>query len=98
MLVVRGSPLQPLPKLSSENRLSLDPWIDPRSVGQTTVHRPDHGPWSMSMDLGPLYPASNANDNRPARTVVRSTIRSKSLSGRLDLRPQPTDHRLTYGP
>ncbi|WMV15016.1 hypothetical protein MTR67_008401 [Solanum verrucosum] len=37
MLVVRGSPLLPLPKPSSENRLSLDPQADPRAVGQTTI-------------------------------------------------------------
>ncbi|WMV09111.1 hypothetical protein MTR67_002496 [Solanum verrucosum] len=41
VLVVRGSLLQPLPKPSSENRLSLDPWsvaqtvVRPRSVGLT---------------------------------------------------------------
>ncbi|WMV33415.1 hypothetical protein MTR67_026800, partial [Solanum verrucosum] len=38
------------PQPSSENRLSLDPRTDPRSVGQITVRRSDHGPWSVSVD------------------------------------------------
>ncbi|WMV49911.1 hypothetical protein MTR67_043296 [Solanum verrucosum] len=39
------------------------------------VLRSDHGPWSVSVDQGTLYPASDANDGRPAWTVVRSTVR-----------------------
>uniref|UniRef100_M1CYQ2 Uncharacterized protein n=1 Tax=Solanum tuberosum TaxID=4113 RepID=M1CYQ2_SOLTU len=62
MLVFRGSPLQPLPKPSSENRLSLDPRTDPPSV-----------------DRGLLYPAFDANDGQPARTVVRSTVQVLSI-------------------
>ncbi|WMV34508.1 hypothetical protein MTR67_027893 [Solanum verrucosum] len=62
VLMVRGSPLQPLLKPISENRLSLDP-------------RTDHGLWSISVDRGPLYPTSDTNDGRPTLTVVRSTVR-----------------------
>uniref|UniRef100_M1DL68 Uncharacterized protein n=1 Tax=Solanum tuberosum TaxID=4113 RepID=M1DL68_SOLTU len=81
MLVESGSPLKPLPKPSSENKLSLDP-------------RSDHGPWSVSVDRGPLYPASDANDGRPVRTVVQSTVRrsdhrfkSSTVRSRIDRFP-----------
>ncbi|WMV25896.1 hypothetical protein MTR67_019281 [Solanum verrucosum] len=37
VLVVRGSPLQPLPSQAQKNRLSLDSRTDPRSVDQTMV-------------------------------------------------------------
>ncbi|WMV55084.1 hypothetical protein MTR67_048469 [Solanum verrucosum] len=49
------------PKPSSENQLILDP-------------QSDHGPWSISVDRGPLYPASDANDGKPTWTVIRSTV------------------------
>ncbi|WMV38534.1 hypothetical protein MTR67_031919 [Solanum verrucosum] len=51
----------PLPSL--ENRLSLDPQTNPRSVGQTTVRGSRH-----------LYPTSDTNYGRPARTFVQCTI------------------------
>uniref|UniRef100_M1DQ40 Uncharacterized protein n=1 Tax=Solanum tuberosum TaxID=4113 RepID=M1DQ40_SOLTU len=37
VLVVRGSPLQPLPKPAQKNWLSPDSRTDPQSVDQTTV-------------------------------------------------------------
>uniref|UniRef100_M1DDU6 Uncharacterized protein n=1 Tax=Solanum tuberosum TaxID=4113 RepID=M1DDU6_SOLTU len=39
-----------------------------------TVRKPDHGLWSVFVDRGPLFPASDANDGRPAQSVVRSTV------------------------
>ncbi|WMV50530.1 hypothetical protein MTR67_043915 [Solanum verrucosum] len=40
-----------------------------------TVRRSDNGPWSMSVDQDLLYPASDTNYGRLARTVNRSTVR-----------------------
>ncbi|WMV32800.1 hypothetical protein MTR67_026185 [Solanum verrucosum] len=45
-----------------------------RPTDRPMVRRPDHGPWSVSVDLGPLYPSSDVNDDRPAQTVLRSTV------------------------
>ncbi|WMV30627.1 hypothetical protein MTR67_024012, partial [Solanum verrucosum] len=33
-----------------------------RPTDRPTVRMSDHGPWSMSVDRGTLYPASDAND------------------------------------
>ncbi|WMV58888.1 hypothetical protein MTR67_052273 [Solanum verrucosum] len=65
LLVVRGSPLQPLPSQAQKNRLSLDLETDPRSVGQSTVR-----------GSRLIYPASDMNYGRPTRTVVQSTVRT----------------------
>ncbi|WMV33211.1 hypothetical protein MTR67_026596 [Solanum verrucosum] len=65
------------PQPSLENRLSLDPRTDPRSVICVRGSRL-------------LYPASNTNYGRPARTVVRSTVRRFRFStsrSRLDRFP-----------
>ncbi|WMV08112.1 hypothetical protein MTR67_001497 [Solanum verrucosum] len=59
----------PSPNPPQKNRLSLDPRTDPRSVGQTTVR-----------GSRPLYPAFDANDGRPARTVIRSMARRSHSS------------------
>uniref|UniRef100_M1DJU5 Uncharacterized protein n=1 Tax=Solanum tuberosum TaxID=4113 RepID=M1DJU5_SOLTU len=40
-----------------------------------TVRRSDHGPWSVSVDRGPLYLASDTNDGRPAWIIVQCTVR-----------------------
>uniref|UniRef100_M1AAX3 Uncharacterized protein n=1 Tax=Solanum tuberosum TaxID=4113 RepID=M1AAX3_SOLTU len=123
MVVVCGSPLQPLPKPSSENRLSLDLRTDPRSVGQTTVcglcpwieapftqpltqmtadqHGSSFDPRSVGLTVGednlilfPTPPSLLKSDLR-----VKGYVHfSEALLGRLDLRLQPTDRRLTYGP
>uniref|UniRef100_M1DG86 Polyprotein n=1 Tax=Solanum tuberosum TaxID=4113 RepID=M1DG86_SOLTU len=49
-----------------------------RPTDRPTVCKSDHGSWSVSMDRGPFYPVSDANESRPARTVVRSTGLEKS--------------------
>ncbi|WMV45446.1 hypothetical protein MTR67_038831 [Solanum verrucosum] len=46
-----------------------------RLTDRPTVRRSDHGPWSVSVDQDLLYPASDINYGRPARTVIRSTVR-----------------------
>ncbi|WMV38968.1 hypothetical protein MTR67_032353 [Solanum verrucosum] len=51
---------QPSSEKSAKSRLTDKP----------TVRRSDHGPWSVSMDQDLLYPASDMNYGRPARTVV----------------------------
>ncbi|WMV54289.1 hypothetical protein MTR67_047674 [Solanum verrucosum] len=63
VLVVRGSPLQPFPKPSSENWLSLDTRTDPRSVGQTTVC--DLCPWIKAPFTQPLMQMT-ADQHRPS--------------------------------
>ncbi|WMV41378.1 hypothetical protein MTR67_034763 [Solanum verrucosum] len=52
MLVLRGSPLQPLPASSEKNWLRLDPQTDPRSVDQTTVR--GLCPWIKTSFTQPL--------------------------------------------
>ncbi|WMV41286.1 hypothetical protein MTR67_034671 [Solanum verrucosum] len=51
VLVVRGSPLQPLPNQFRKKLVKSRP----------TVRRSDHGLWSVSVDEDLLYPASNTN-------------------------------------
>ncbi|WMV14917.1 hypothetical protein MTR67_008302, partial [Solanum verrucosum] len=46
-----------------------------RLTDRPTVRRSDHGPWSMSVDRDLPYPASDTKYGRPARTVIRSTVR-----------------------
>ncbi|WMV08613.1 hypothetical protein MTR67_001998, partial [Solanum verrucosum] len=107
VLVVRGSPLQPLPKTSSENWLSLDPRTESRSVVQTLVRR--LCPWIKAPFTQPLTQIT-ADQHRPSfnpRSVGlavgegQQPVRGKllvgeALSGRYDLRLQSTDRRLTY--
>ncbi|WMV51280.1 hypothetical protein MTR67_044665, partial [Solanum verrucosum] len=64
VLWVCGSPLQPLPKPSLENLAKS------RSTNRPMVRRPDYGSWSMSVDRGPLYPASDMNDGQLVWTIV----------------------------
>ncbi|WMV22895.1 hypothetical protein MTR67_016280 [Solanum verrucosum] len=54
VLVVRGSPLQPLPS-------QLRKLVKSRLTDRPTVRRSDHGPWSVSVDQDLLYPASDMN-------------------------------------
>ncbi|WMV37909.1 hypothetical protein MTR67_031294 [Solanum verrucosum] len=46
-----------------------------RLTDRPTIRRSDHGLWSVSIDQDLLYPASDMNYDRPARTVVRSKVR-----------------------
>ncbi|WMV29863.1 hypothetical protein MTR67_023248 [Solanum verrucosum] len=69
-----------------------------RLTDRPTVRRSDHGPWSMSVDRHFPYPASDTNYGRQARIVIRSTVCSEALSGRLDRRTQSTDRRVNDGP
>ncbi|WMV19613.1 hypothetical protein MTR67_012998 [Solanum verrucosum] len=57
-------PPQPSSEKSTKSRLTDRP----------TVRRSDNGLWSMSVDQDLLYPASDTNYDRPARTVNRSTV------------------------
>ncbi|WMV45984.1 hypothetical protein MTR67_039369 [Solanum verrucosum] len=57
------------PRTQSENLAKS------RLTDRLTVRRCDHGPWSVSMDRDFLYPASNTNYGRPARTVIQYTVR-----------------------
>ncbi|WMV51424.1 hypothetical protein MTR67_044809 [Solanum verrucosum] len=50
--------------------------VKSRLTDRPTVRRSDHGLWSMSVDRDFPYPASDKNYGRPARTVIRSTVRS----------------------
>ncbi|WMV14412.1 hypothetical protein MTR67_007797 [Solanum verrucosum] len=54
--------------------LSSEKLAKSRHTNRPTVHRLDHGPWSVSMDQDLIYPASDTNYDRPARTVDRSTV------------------------
>ncbi|WMV07963.1 hypothetical protein MTR67_001348 [Solanum verrucosum] len=67
-----------------------------RPTDRSTVCRPDHGPWSVSMDRGPLYPTSDVNDDRPARTIVRSTKYIPNESHVLSLDSVELDPELTF--
>ncbi|WMV25264.1 hypothetical protein MTR67_018649 [Solanum verrucosum] len=93
VLVVRGSPLQPLPASSKKNRLSLDP----RSVDQTTIR--GLCPWIKTSFTQPLT-RTTVDQHRPSFdpwSVGLTVDRSEALSGRLDLRTQSTDRRLIDG-
>ncbi|WMV42030.1 hypothetical protein MTR67_035415 [Solanum verrucosum] len=57
------------PRTQSENLAKS------RLTDRPTVRRSDHGPWSVSVDRDFPYPASDTNYGRPARTVIRSTVR-----------------------
>ncbi|WMV19346.1 hypothetical protein MTR67_012731 [Solanum verrucosum] len=46
-----------------------------RLTDRPTVRRSDHGLWSMSVDRDLPYPTFDTNYGRPARTVIRSTVR-----------------------
>uniref|UniRef100_M1DRL7 Uncharacterized protein n=1 Tax=Solanum tuberosum TaxID=4113 RepID=M1DRL7_SOLTU len=48
-------------------------------MDRPTVRRSNHGPWSVIMDRDLLYPTSNMNYGRPARTVIRSTVQVLSI-------------------
>uniref|UniRef100_M1DGT7 Uncharacterized protein n=1 Tax=Solanum tuberosum TaxID=4113 RepID=M1DGT7_SOLTU len=66
--------------------LVLDHELRKSAKCRPTVCRPDHDPWSVLVDRGPLYPASDMNDGRPARTVIRSTVhRLRFLASRSHL-------------
>ncbi|WMV37743.1 hypothetical protein MTR67_031128 [Solanum verrucosum] len=60
-----ATPPQPSSEKSAKSRLKDRP----------TVRRSDNGLWSMFVDQDLLYPASDTNYGRPARTVNRSTVR-----------------------
>uniref|UniRef100_M1A824 Uncharacterized protein n=1 Tax=Solanum tuberosum TaxID=4113 RepID=M1A824_SOLTU len=101
------------PWLVTENfpRTQSEKLAKSRLTDRPTVRRSDHGPWSVSVDQDLLYPASDTNYGRPARTFIRSTVPhelflrlksyarfSEALSGRLNRRTQSTDRRLNDGP
>ncbi|WMV50862.1 hypothetical protein MTR67_044247, partial [Solanum verrucosum] len=83
-----ATPPQPSSEKSPKSQLTDRP----------TVRRSDNDPWSKSVDQDLLYQASDTNYGRPARTVIRYTVRSEALSGRLDRRFQSTDRRLIDDP
>uniref|UniRef100_M1BV44 Uncharacterized protein n=1 Tax=Solanum tuberosum TaxID=4113 RepID=M1BV44_SOLTU len=51
-----------------------------RFTDRPTVRRSAHGPWSVSVDRDFPYPASDTNYDRPAHTVIRSTVHRSDRS------------------
>uniref|UniRef100_M1DFK3 Gag-pol polyprotein n=1 Tax=Solanum tuberosum TaxID=4113 RepID=M1DFK3_SOLTU len=49
-----------------------------RLTDRPMVRRSDHGPWFVTVDPDLLYPTSDMNYGRPARTVIRSMVRRLS--------------------
>uniref|UniRef100_M1DXK3 Gag-pol polyprotein n=1 Tax=Solanum tuberosum TaxID=4113 RepID=M1DXK3_SOLTU len=64
----------PLPKTQLRKLAMSQPTDIP------TVRKSVYGLWSVSVDQNPFYPASDVNDGRPTRTVIRSTVRRSDRS------------------